>query len=130
LHNSVIKTVIRRAIRFGIQILKAKIGFFSSLVPTVVESLGEIFPELKEEMKSVQQIIFNEEILFSKTLQKGIKLFDEVSKNSKDGKLSGKDAFILYDTYGFPLELTVIMAEEKKLVVDRQGFKKEREIAM
>jgi len=99
-HKSVIKTVIRRAIRFGHQILNAKTGFFSNLVPSVVESLGEVFPALKEEMKNIQKIIFDEEILFSKTIENGIKLFNDVVKNSKDQKMiNGKDAFKLYDTY-------------------------------
>jgi alanyl-tRNA synthetase len=130
-HKSVIKTVIRRAVRFGFQILKAKVGFFSNLVPAVVDSLKDIFPELKEEMKLVQQIIYDEEIQFSKTIEKGITLFKEISlKSQESGVISGKEAFKLYDTYGFPLELTVVMAEEMNLTVNRKEYFEERKIAV
>ena len=121
----VLRRILRRAVRFGRQTLGAKPGFFARLVPTVVETMGEAFPELKKDPQRVIDIIAEEEESFGKTLDRGIKLFDEIATGSKE--VSGEDAFRLYDTYGFPVDLTQIMAEERGLKVDLEGFEREME---
>ncbi|MEL7473829.1 MAG: alanine--tRNA ligase, partial [Planctomycetota bacterium] len=120
----VLRRVLRRAVRFGRQKLNAKSGFFSGLVPMVVESLGDAFPELRKDPQRVQAIILDEEESFGRTLDRGIKMFEDVAKSKQ---VSGEDAFQLYDTYGFPLDLTQLMAEERGLIVDVAGFEKEME---
>lgn len=121
----VLRRILRRAVRFGRQTLGAKPGFFARLVPTVVETMGEAFPELRKDPQRVIDIIAEEEESFGKTLDRGIKLFDEIASGSQ--QVSGEDAFKLYDTYGFPVDLTQIMAEERGLKVDLEGFEKEME---
>ncbi len=125
----VLRRILRRAVRYGRQMLNAKSGFFAQLVPIVVEHFGPAFPELKKDPARVQAIILEEEESFGKTLDRGIKLFNEVAANAKDGAISGADAFQLYDTYGFPIDLTVLMAEERGLKVDTAGYEKEVERA-
>ncbi len=123
----VLRRILRRAVRYGRQKLNAPEGFFAALVPTVVDSLGEAFPELKENPTRVQAIIADEEESFGKTLDRGIKMFEDIAGESKS--ISGDDAFKLYDTYGFPVDLTQIMAEERGLNVDLLGFEKAMEEA-
>ena len=123
----VLRRILRRAVRYGRQKLNAQEGFFAALLPTVIESLGEAFPELKENPERVQAIIADEEESFGKTLDRGIKRFEELAIDSKS--ISGDDSFMLYDTYGFPVDLTVIMAEERGLTVDIDGFDKAMEEA-
>ena len=123
----VLRRILRRAVRYGRQKLNAPEGFFAALVPTVVESLGEAFPELKENPTRVQAIIADEEESFGKTLDRGIKMFEDITDGSSS--ISGEDAFKLYDTYGFPVDLTQIMAEERGLKVDIAGFEKAMEEA-
>ncbi len=120
----VLRRILRRAVRYGRQKLNAPEGFFAALSPTVVASLGDAFPELKENPTKIQVIIADEEESFGKTLDRGIKMFEDIAGESKS--ISGDDAFKLYDTYGFPVDLTQIMAEERGLKVDLDGF----EIAM
>ena len=117
----VLRRILRRAVRYGRQKLGAKEGFLADLVPTVVHMLGDAFPELKENPERVAEIVREEEVSFGKTLEKGIGLFEDFAAESK-GTISGDDAFKLYDTYGFPLDLTQIMAEERGLTVDIEGF--------
>jgi alanyl-tRNA synthetase len=115
----VMRRVLRRAVRFGRQMLGAQTGFMTELVPTVAESLNSGFPDIAENTARIAEIIADEEESFGKTLDKGIKIFDELAT----GKiLTGEDAFTLYDTYGFPLDLTEIMAGERGLNVDVEGF--------
>ena len=123
----VLRRILRRAVRYGRQKLNAQEGFFAALLPTVVESLGEAFPELKEDPARVQAIIADEEESFGKTLDRGIKRFEELAVDTKS--ISGDDSFMLYDTYGFPVDLTMIMAEERGLTVDIDGFDKAMEEA-
>tara|TARA_R110002072_G_scaffold271010_1_gene430825 strand:- start:38186 stop:41263 length:3078 start_codon:yes stop_codon:yes gene_type:complete len=179
----VLRRILRRAVRYGRQKLNAQEGFFAALLPTVIESLGEAFPELKENPDRVQAIIADEEESFGKTLDRGIKRFEDIvivealgylkesqldsgnpgeqyahdqlvaagllqrgqdpSTNSDlllrvnwksaptdyQPGISGDDAFMLYDTYGFPVDLTMIMAEERGLTVDIDGFDKAMEEA-
>lgn len=123
----VLRRILRRAVRYGRQKLNAPEGFFAALAPTVVASLGEAFPELKENPTKVQAIIADEEESFGKTLDRGIKMFEDIAGESKS--ISGEDAFKLYDTYGFPVDLTQIMAEERGLRVDLDGFEQAMEEA-
>ncbi len=124
----VLRRILRRAVRFGRQTLGAKSGFFSRLVPVVVEHMGEAFPELKRDPQRVIDLIYDEEESFGRTLDRGIKLFEEAAEASgPGGKISGGDAFKLYDTYGFPVDLTMLMAEERGLEVDEAGFEAEME---
>jgi alanyl-tRNA synthetase len=177
----VLRRILRRAVRYGSQTLGARSGFFAQLVPTVVESMGEFFPELKKNPQRVMEIIKDEEESFGRTLSRGILLFDDacvaafkgarlvphlqmagatasaskdadgwtVAIHDKDGHklvdmkklreinaewsdahfapargISAEDAFKLYDTYGFPVDLTQLMAEERGLKVDMAGFER------
>jgi len=118
----VLRRILRRAVRFGRQKLNAPPGFFSQLVPVVVEHMSGAFPELKKNPERVIEVIRDEEESFGKTLEKGIKRFEEAAEGVKT--VTGEDAFQLYDTYGFPLDLTVLMAEERGLAVDVDGFER------
>ncbi len=117
----VLRRILRRAVRYGRQVLQARTGFFSALVPVVVDRFGGAFPELRKDPARVARILLEEEESFGKTLDRGIRLFEEVSGS---GAISGADAFKLYDTYGFPIDLTVQMAEERGLRVDAAGFER------
>jgi alanyl-tRNA synthetase len=132
----VLRRILRRAVRFGRQKLGAKGGFFSQLVPVVVEKMGSAFPELKKDPQRVISILKEEEESFGRTLDRGIKLFAEAADRAgaarqvagagyKDfGIISAEDAFTLYDTFGFPPDLTVLMAEERGLKVDVEGYER------
>lgn len=133
----VLRRILRRAVRYGRQMLGAKPGFFAQLVPVVVESMGEAFPELYTNVAKVTDIIRDEEDSFGRTLDRGIKLFTEVAERvvtepspANAGQLQkiipGAEAFKLYDTYGFPIDLTALMAEERGLKVDMPGYEAER----
>lgn len=123
----VLRRILRRAVRYGRQKLNAPQGFLTELAPTVVELLGGAFPELTNDPGRVYGIIADEEESFGKTLDRGIKMFEEL--DNQDGRISGDDAFKLYDTYGFPIDLTEIMAQERGLTVDLAGFEKAMEVA-
>jgi alanyl-tRNA synthetase len=128
----VLRRILRRAVRYGRQMLGAKTGFFSDLVPTVVQHFGDAFPELRKNPEKVQAILREEEESFGRTLDRGIKLFDEVATAAlatPARQISGSDAFKLYDTFGFPLDLTVLMAQERGLSVDEAAYKVEEEKA-
>ncbi len=119
----VLRRILRRAVRYGRQVLGAKPGFFSQLVPIVVERMGEAFPELRKNPKRVIEILREEEESFGKTLDRGIKLFEEAAE--RGGKqILADDAFKLYDTYGFPIDLTQQMADERGLKVDLTGYER------
>ena len=119
----VLRRILRRAVRYGRQKLGAQNGFLSRLVPTLVEHMGEAFPELHKDPKRVAAIIREEEESFGKTLDRGIGLFEDIASQSSK-VISGADAFKLYDTFGFPLDLTQLMAQERGLSVDVEGFEK------
>ncbi|XP_023527072.1 alanine--tRNA ligase-like [Cucurbita pepo subsp. pepo] len=118
----VLRRILRRAVRYGSEVLKAQEGFFNGLVSTVVKVMGDVFPELKQHEVRIREIIAEEEASFGKTLLKGIEKFKKAAQDVQGKILSGQDAFILWDTYGFPLDLTQLMAEERGLLVDTQGF--------
>uniref|UniRef100_A0A1J3HW04 Alanine--tRNA ligase n=1 Tax=Noccaea caerulescens TaxID=107243 RepID=A0A1J3HW04_NOCCA len=120
----VLRRILRRAVRYGKEILKAEEGFFNGLVSSVIRVMGDVFTELKEHEKKITEIIKEEEASFCKTLAKGIERFRKAGQGVQGNTLSGEDAFVLWDTYGFPLDLTQLMAEERGLVVDVDGFNK------
>lgn len=117
----VLRRVLRRAVRYGREILNAPSGFFHQLVDSVIETLGDAFPSLKQNTDDVKSIIKEEEEQFGRTLDKGIR---EFKNRAKKGKISGEDAFLLYTTFGFPVDLTELMAEEHQVEVDMPGFEK------
>lgn len=117
--NYVLRMILRRALRHG-KILGLNDIFLYNLVPVVIENYGDVYPELVENSAKIIDIIKKEEERFSQTLEKGQAILDELIASGKD--ISGEDAFKLYDTYGFPLELTIEIAEEKGIKVDKKGF--------
>ncbi|MBL4700258.1 MAG: alanine--tRNA ligase, partial [Phycisphaeraceae bacterium] len=120
--NYVLRSILRRAVRYGKQTLGMEEPFFYKLVPTVVENFGESFPELAKNPQAVIDELKEEEIAFRRTLDRGIELFNRVASASENKTLTGQDAFELYATFGFPLDLTQLMADERGLTVDVQGF--------
>jgi alanyl-tRNA synthetase len=118
----VLRRILRRAVRFGRQQLGLSDPFLYQLVDVVVETMGEAFPELKANPSTVKQIIREEEISFGRTLDRGIALFIEAADRARDQKIDAEDAWRLYDTFGFPIDLTQQMAAERGLTVDMPGF--------
>jgi alanyl-tRNA synthetase len=120
----VIRRILRRASRFGRE-LGMHEPFMSKLVPVVADCLGEAFPEIKARADYVSTVIESEEASFGRTLDRGIEIFSDAAKHAAKittKTISGEDAFQLYDTYGFPLDLTELMAQERGLKVDKAGF--------
>jgi alanyl-tRNA synthetase len=117
----VLRRILRRAVRFGRQQLELREPFVHKLVPVVVDSMGGAFPELKKHPNHVVELIKEEEVSFGKTLDRGIQLFDEAASA---GAISAEQAFKLHDTYGFPIDLTRIMADERGMSVDIAGYEK------
>ncbi|KAA8534635.1 hypothetical protein F0562_032106 [Nyssa sinensis] len=118
----VLRRILRRAVRYGTEVLKAEQEFFSGLVNVVVKVMGDVFPELKQHEVHIRETIAAEEATFGKTLLNGIEKFKRAAQDVLGKIFSGQDAFVLWDTYGFPLDLTQLMAEERGLVVDVEGF--------
>ena len=116
----VLRMILRRALRHG-KILGMDLPFLYKLVDTVVENYGGAYPELIKNKEKVKEVIKSEEERFNKTLDRGYKLLEEFINEKKD--IDGENAFKLYDTYGFPLELTKEIAEENGLTVDEAGYK-------
>lgn len=124
----VLRRILRRAARYGQQILGARPGFMATLVPIVVETFGDAYPELREKQDTIIEIVTEEEQSFSTMLDRGINFFDDLEAELKDKgetQVTGQKAFYLYDTLGFPIDLTELMAEEAGLKVDSQGFAEE-----
>jgi len=122
----VLRRILRRAVRYASEKLAAKPGFFASLVETVVKLLGDTFPEVRRDPGAIMDVINEEEKQFLKTLSRGQKLLDRTINKLGSGTkvLPGDVAWRLYDTYGFPVDLTQLMAEEKGLEVDNEGYEK------
>jgi alanyl-tRNA synthetase len=128
----VIRRILRRAVRYAYQYLNLKEPFLNQLVPLLADQFKGVFNELYNQKDFVQKVVLEEEIAFLRTLQKGISQFDQYLSshaeefyNSKDGNIiSGEFAFLLSDTYGFPLDLTELMAREQRWVVDTEGYNK------
>ena len=132
------RRILRRAVRYG-RTLGFHEPFFYKLVDALGDTTGGVFPEIRARKKHVQEVIRTEEAAFNKTLDRGIGIFDVYAQmvlrlaNSKNepvrqmnepNEFSGAWAFELYDTYGFPLDLTELMARERGLIVDKAGFEK------
>ncbi len=123
----VLRRILRRALRQGHKI-GLKEPFLYKLSEIVIEEMGDFFPELKEKREKVSSLLKSEEERFLKTLDRGIVLFEEIKekvKKDKKNTISGKDVFMLYDTYGFPVDMTALMAEEEGLKIDNKGFEEE-----
>lgn len=118
----VIRRILRRAVRYGYTFLGLDKPFICRLVPALIQEMGEAYPELVHQQALVENVIFQEEEAFLRALDKGIRLFEEFAKEAAHNEFSGKDAFLLYDTYGFPLDLTVLMASEKGMTVNIGEF--------
>jgi alanyl-tRNA synthetase len=120
----VIRRILRRAIRYGFTFLGTKQPFIYRLVNVLVESMGKAFPELPKHRQLIENVIKEEENSFLGTLEQGLVLLDSVIKSSKDKTVSGEKAFELYDTFGFPIDLTSLILEEKGYQLDVEGFEK------
>ncbi|WP_010518522.1 alanine--tRNA ligase [Croceivirga radicis] len=118
----VIRRILRRAIRYGFTFLDTKEPFIYRLVNTLASQMGEAFPELKNQQQLIENVIKEEENSFLATLEQGLVLLDSVMKSAKDKKVDGDKAFELYDTFGFPIDLTALILEEKGFALDTEGF--------
>ena len=122
----VIRRILRRAVRYGYTYLGFNEPTLCKLVSGLAEQMGHQFPELKKQQTLIERVIEEEEASFLRTLATGINLLDRViAKVGKGGKIAGKDAFELYDTFGFPIDLTELIAREQGVEVDLEGFEKE-----
>ncbi len=122
----VIRRILRRAVRYGYTFLGFNEPFLCRLVPQLVEDMGGAYPELRSQQKLIESVIREEEFAFLRTLDRGIRLMDDYLEKTAVTKLiSGKDAFILYDTYGFPIDLTELIASENGYKVDLDEFNAE-----
>ena len=121
----VIRRILRRAVRYGYTFLSQKQAFLYKLLDILIETMGDAYPELKEQKVLIGKVIKEEEDAFLRTLETGIKLLDKVMADAKaagKNEISGVDAFTLYDTYGFPIDLTELILKEKGMGVDLDGF--------
>lgn len=123
----VIRRILRRAVRYGFSYLDFKEPFIYRLVPLLADQMKEVFPELKQQQEYVTRVIVEEEQGFLRTLEKGLKRIEAIQGELKGKVISGELAFELYDTFGFPFDLTSLIAREKGLSVDEQGFQTEME---
>ena len=121
----VIRRILRRAVRYGYTYLGFNEPFICRLVPTLVAQMGDQYPELKAQQTLIERVIEEEEASFLRTLATGINMLENVIRGLNGGKISGKDAFLLYDTYGFPIDLTELIAKEKGVEVDLEEFERE-----
>ena len=123
----VIRRILRRAVRYGYTFLGRQSAFIYSLIPTLADLMGEAYPELVSQKELIMKVVKEEEEAFLRTLATGIKLLDKVMADAKEAgkdKIGGKEAFTLYDTYGFPLDLTELILKENNLGVDIEEFNK------
>lgn len=118
----VIRRILRRAIRYGFTFLDTKEPFIYKLVPTLSRSMGNAFPELVSERDLIANVIREEEGSFLRTLDQGLVLLENVISNQSDKLVSGSKAFELYDTYGFPIDLTALILRERGYELDTEGF--------
>ena len=121
----VIRRILRRAVRYAYTFLDQKQAFMYRLVDTLIESMGEAYPELPSQRELIMRVIKEEEDAFLRTLENGIRLLDnaiEAARAKGSTEISGKEAFQLYDTYGFPLDLTELILKENGMTLDHAGF--------
>ncbi len=123
----VIRRILRRAIRYGFSFLGQSDPFIYKLVPVLIEIMGESYPELPAQQKFIEKVIEEEESAFLRTLETGIKLLDQIIARSEFNVIDGKSAFELYDTYGFPPDLTELILREKGFSLNHDEFNKEME---
>jgi len=120
----VIRRILRRAIRYGFTFLDTKEAFIYRLVETLAEQMGTAFPEIRKQQKLVENVIREEENAFLRTLDQGLQLLDEVIKSTEGETVSGVKAFELFDTFGFPKDLTGLILKEKGMSYDEDAFEK------
>ena len=121
----VIRRILRRAVRYGYTFLDQKEAFIYKLIPVLVEEMGDAFPELPAQQKLIMKVIQEEESSFLRTLENGIRLLQGVIDDTKvagKSEIAGKEAFTLFDTFGFPLDLTELICREQGMTVDEKGF--------
>lgn len=121
----VIRRILRRAVRYGFTFLDKKEPFIYRLVDVLSNRMGEAFPELKAQKQLIENVIKEEEQSFSRTLDQGLVLLNRIVDEIKGDTVSGEKAFELYDTYGFPIDLTALILSEKGLKLDEKGFNEE-----
>ncbi|MDE6287865.1 MAG: alanine--tRNA ligase, partial [Muribaculaceae bacterium] len=124
----VIRRILRRAVRYAYTFLERKTAFMYKLVDTLIDSMGEAYPELPAQRELIMKVIKEEEDAFLRTLENGIRLLDDAiaaAKAAGSDSISGKQAFTLYDTYGFPLDLTELILKEKGMTLDHEEFNSE-----
>ncbi|MDR2554622.1 MAG: alanine--tRNA ligase [Fibromonadaceae bacterium] len=122
----VLRRILRRASRYA-RLLNQKEPFICRLVPTLVQTMGEAFPEIRDRADFVAEVIRSEEERFIRTLDAGLERFEKITSELNSKTIPGTQVFLLYDTYGFPPDLTRILAEEKNLQIDEAGFETEME---
>jgi len=126
----VIRRILRRAVRYGYTYLNRKDPFIHELVPVLIDTMGGAFPELAAQSDLIRKVILEEEQSFLVTLETGMRLLDQLVEKAgkqQQKEISGKEAFTLYDTFGFPLDLTELILSEKGLTVNREEFSREME---
>jgi alanyl-tRNA synthetase len=126
----VIRRILRRAVRYGFQFLDLKSPFLTKLLPTLREQFDGVFPELKDQLEFIAKVIVQEETSFLHTLEQGLKKLETIINGlakSKEKVIPGEQVFELYDTFGFPYDLTSLIARERGLSVDEKGFTAEME---
>ena len=122
----VIRRILRRAVRYGYTFLGFGEPFLCRLVPQLIDDMGDAYPEIKAQQKLIESVIREEELAFLRTLDRGIRLLDDyMAKNAATKVLPGVDAFVLYDTFGFPIDLTELIAGERGYKVDLDAFQVE-----
>ncbi len=121
----VIRRILRRAVRYGFTFLNKKEPFIYRLIEVLSEKMGTAFPELKSQKQLIENVIKEEEASFLRTLDQGLVLLNRIVEESKSKTISGEKAFELYDTYGFPIDLTALILNEKGLTLDEKGFNEE-----
>ncbi|MBR6988641.1 MAG: alanine--tRNA ligase [Bacteroidaceae bacterium] len=121
----VIRRILRRAVRYGYTFLGQKNAFMFKLIPTLIDTMGDAYPELEAQKDLIQKVMKEEEESFLRTLDTGIRLLDKIITETKESgktEISGVDAFTLYDTYGFPLDLTQLICRENGITVNEKDF--------
>ena len=122
----VIRRILRRAVRYGYTFLGFNEPFICRLVQQLVDDMGEFYPEIVKQQTLIERVIREEEMAFLRTLDRGIRLMDNIMAKSAETKIiSGEDAFVLYDTFGFPIDLSELIASEKGYKIDLEGFQVE-----
>jgi alanyl-tRNA synthetase len=118
----VIRRILRRAVRYGFTFLNKKEPFIYRLVEVLSKKMGDAFPEIKAQKQLIENVIKEEETSFLRTLDQGLVLLDRIIEESKSKEISGDKAFELYDTFGFPIDLTALILSEKEFTLDEEGF--------